>query len=132
MNVVLGLAILTAASTLIRLGGRHFSLWVDEGMSVGIASHSLTEIPGVLINDGSPPLYYLLLHVWMELFGSSEGAVRALSLVFAVAAIPVGGWAGRSRFGRRAGWVAALLVAFSSYLTVHSREARMYSLVVLL
>ncbi|HEV2068996.1 MAG TPA: glycosyltransferase family 39 protein [Acidimicrobiales bacterium] len=120
------------ASTLVRLGGRHFSLWVDEGMSVGIASRSLTGIPPALIKDGSPPLYYLLLHGWMGVFGSSEAAVRALSLVFAVAAVPVAWWAGRSLFGRRAGWVAAVLVAFSSYLTVHSREARMYSLVVLL
>ncbi|HVL03141.1 MAG TPA: glycosyltransferase family 39 protein, partial [Acidimicrobiales bacterium] len=77
-------------------------------------------------------LYYLLLHGWMELFGSSETAVRALSLVFAVATVPVAWWAGRSLFGRQAGWVAAVLVAFSPYLTIHSREARMYSLVVLL
>lgn len=132
LRIALGLAAVTVASTLVRLGGRHLSLWVDEGMSVGIASHSLTEIPGVLINDGSPPLYYLLLHGWMELFGSSETAVRALSLVFAVAAVPVAWWAGRSLFGRRAAWVAAVLVAFSPYLTIHSREARMYSLVVLL
>ena len=131
-RIALGLAALSVASTIVRLGGRHFSLWVDEGMSVGIASHSLTEIPGVLLKDGSPPLYYLLLHGWMELFGSSEAAVRALSLVFAVATVPVAWWAGRSLFGRRAGWVAAVLVAFSPYLTVHSREARMYSLVVLL
>lgn len=132
LSVVLGLTALGVVSALVRLGGRDFSLWVDEGMSVGIASHPFAEIPGALIKDGSPPLYYLLLHVWLGVFGSSEAAVRALSLVCALAAIPVAWWAGHSLFGRRAGWVAAVLVASSSYLTVHSREARMYSLVVVL
>ena len=33
--------------------------WMDEGLSVGIASHDLSDIPNVLVKDGSPPLYYL-------------------------------------------------------------------------
>jgi mannosyltransferase len=127
-----GLAALAAVSGALRLGGRGFSLWVDEGMSVGIASHPLGVIPTVLSQDGSPPLYYLLLNLWMGVFGSSEAAVRSMSLVVATAAVPVAWWAARSLFGSRVGWVAAVLVAFSSYLTLHSREARMYSLVVLL
>jgi uncharacterized membrane protein len=123
---------LTVASALVRLGGRGFSLWVDEGVSLGIASHPLVEIPSVLALDGSPPLYYLLLHGWIQLFGSSAGAVRALSLVFALAAVPVAFWAGRSLLSARTGRMAAVLVATVPYLSVHSREARMYSLLVLL
>jgi len=130
--IAAGLAVLAGVSVLARSGGRGFSLWVDEGMSVGIASHSLTEIPAVLVRDGSPPLYYVVLHLWMGLFGSSEVAVRSLSLVIALVAIPVAWWAGRALFGGRVGWVAAVLVAFSSYLTVYSRGARMYTLVVVL
>lgn len=132
LKVALGLMVLGGGSILVRLGGRGFSLWVDEGMSVGIASHSLVDVPGLLVKDGSPPLYYLLLHVWMDLFGSSETAVRSLSLVIALTAIPVAWWAGHALFGRKAGWMAAVFVAFSSYLTVHSRDARMYTLVVVL
>lgn len=132
MTTAVRLAVLAAVSASLRLGGREYSLWVDEGMSVGIASHSLGEIPAVLSRDGSPPLYYMALHVWMALFGSSEAAVRSLSLVVATAAVPVAWWAGRSLFGRRVGWIAAVLVAFSSYLTLYSREARMYAMVVLL
>ena len=50
------------------------SLWMDEGLSIGIASQPFFDIPGVLKQDGAPPLYYLLLHVWMQLFG--DGPVR--------------------------------------------------------
>ena len=62
---------------------------------MGIADRPLTDIPGVLRQDGSPPLYYVLLHVWMPLAGGGEEATHALSLLFAAAAIPVAWWGGR-------------------------------------
>lgn len=122
---------LTAASALVRWPGRDFSLWVDEAVSMGVASHPFSEIPAVLARDGSPPLYYVLLHGWMATFGSSPGVARALSLVFALAVVPVAFWAGRSLLSPRAGWAAAVLAATVPYLSVHSREARMYTLLVL-
>jgi hypothetical protein len=130
-RLLLGLIGLTALAVVFRLEGRGMSLWLDEGLSVGIASHPLSEIPGVLRLDGSPPLYYLLLHLWIQVVGTSEEAVRGLSLLVALATIPVAFWAGDSLFGRRAAWVAAALVATSSYLAYYSREARMYTLLVL-
>ena len=66
--------------------GTHF--WMDEGLSIGIARHALFDIPGVLRQDGSPPLYYMLLHVWMDVVGDGEAATHALSLVFALLTIP--------------------------------------------
>jgi hypothetical protein len=107
-------------------------LWMDEAIAVGIASHSLTEIPGLLRLDGSPPLYYVLLHLWMAVAGDSEAAVHWLSVVFAVAAVPVAWWAGSVAFGRRTGWVLAALTACNPFLVSYAQEARMYSLVILL
>jgi mannosyltransferase len=115
-----------------RVEGRGMSFWLDEGLSVGIASHPFTDIPGLLRQDGSPPLYYLVLHVWMLAFGSSEEAVRALSLLFGLATIPLAFWSAGSLFGRRAAWAAATLAATSGSLAYYSREARMYTLVSLL
>jgi hypothetical protein len=108
------------------------SLWIDEGISVGIASHPAGEIPGLLRQDGSPPAYYLLLHAWTELAGTSEALLRTPSLLFALLAIPASLWAGWSLFGRRAGWVCAVFAAVSPFLTTYAQEARMYSLVALL
>lgn len=126
------LMVLMAASLGLRLADFNSWLWMDEGISVGIASHPLSEIPGLLRQDGSPPLYYLVLHGWMALFGTSETATHALSLVLSLAAIPVALWAGWTLFGRRAGWTFAALVAFSPYLSYFATETRMYALVVLL
>jgi hypothetical protein len=101
--------------------------WIDEGISVGVGHHHWTSIPHVLHQDGSPPAYYMLLGLWMRLFGDSESATHTLSLCFALAAIPVGFFAGKSIFDRRTGWVCALIVATVPYLTYYAQETRMYA-----
>jgi mannosyltransferase len=124
MRVAVALLVLTAASIVLRTDGLDAGFWIDEAIAVGIASHEPGEIPGLLRQDGSPPLYYLLLHGWMALFGTGEAATRALSLLFAAAAVPAAWWAG----GR---W-AALVVAVCPWLTYYAQEARMYTLVAVL
>jgi hypothetical protein len=124
--------LLIGISLFIRTRAIDATFWIDEGLSAGISSFPFTEIPGVLRQDGSPPLYYLLLHVWMDAFGSSEEAIHSLSLLFALLSIPAALWAGWSLFGRRAGWMAAAFAALNPFLTVYSQEGRMYSLVVFL
>jgi mannosyltransferase len=121
-----------AASLALRMGALGNRLWMDEAISVGIASHPLTEIPSVLRLDGSPPLYYVLLHLWIGVAGRSEAAVHSLSVVFAVLCVPAAWWAGTIAAGRRAGRVAAALAACCPFVTRYAGDARMYTLVVLL
>ncbi len=128
----LGLAALLALSLLVRSGALDTGFWIDEGLSVGIADRPLLDIPGILRQDGSPPLYYLLLHGWMAVAGDSETAVHALSLVLALLCVPAGWWALRDSFVPRASWAAAILLALNPFLTSYAQEARMYALVVLL
>ena len=61
---LLVLAFLVGLSLALRTQAIHARFWIDEGLSVGISSHPLGDIPGVLRNDGSPPLYYLILKLW--------------------------------------------------------------------
>jgi hypothetical protein len=123
--------LLCAVSLWIRtryVGGQ---FWIDEAISVGIASHHLSAIPGVLRQDGSPPLYYVLLHFWMSMVGNTQTATHWLSEICAVLTIPVGYWAGNSISGKRAGLMTATLFAFSSFLDYYSVETRMYALMTL-
>ena len=129
--VAFALAVGTAATLLLRTGILHSGYWIDEAITVGIASHGLDEIPGLLRLDGSPPLFYLLLHGWMAVAGTSEAATRALPLLFALVAVPVSYWAGSATFGRRAGALAAAGAAGCPFLTYYAQETRMYSLVAL-
>ncbi len=128
-----GLGVLIAVSLLIRTQEASIGLWIDEGLSVGISDRSLGAIPHALREDGSPPLYYVLLHFWLGLAGRSEAGVRGLSLVCALLAIPAAFWAGRAIFRTaKAGWIAAVLMAFDPFLSQFAQEARMYALVALL
>ncbi|HEY2439486.1 MAG TPA: glycosyltransferase family 39 protein [Solirubrobacteraceae bacterium] len=127
-----GLIALMALSALLRsryIGGQY---WMDEAITTGISLHPLNAIPGVLRYDGNPPLYYMLLHVWMSWFGDSESATHSLSLLFGVLTIPLGGWTAWTLFGRRTGVMAALLFAFNAWLTAYAQETRMYELMALL
>jgi hypothetical protein len=130
--VPLGIGLLLAVSVLLRTRELGAGFWIDEGLSVGIADRPLGDIPGVLRQDGSPPLYYLLLHFWLALAGRSEESVHALSMLFAVLCVPVAFWAGWTLFGRRTAWIAALLTAVNPFLTQYAQEGRMYALVALL
>jgi hypothetical protein len=125
------LVVLIALSAYVRTRAIGGSFWMDEGLSVGISSHALTDIPGVLRQDGSPPLYYLLLHVWMDVFGRSETAVHWLSLTAALLTIPAAMWAGWSLWDKRAGYLGAVLCALIPFLTAYGEEARMYALMAL-
>jgi mannosyltransferase len=127
--VLLGLL---AASLFLKTRALGASLWMDEGLSIGIASQHVLDIPHVLRQDGSPPLYYMMLSVWMNVFGSGPKETQGLSLAIALLAVPGGLWAGWSLFGRRAGFIAAALFAFNGFLTAYAQETRMYALMIVL
>ncbi len=131
-GVVLLVGGLLLISLYLRTRALGASLWMDEGLSIGIASQPFFDIPGVLRQDGSPPLYYLALHLWMEVFGTGPADTQGLSVAISLLAVPGGLWAGWSLFGKRAGLICAALGAFNPFLTVYAQETRMYSLMVVL
>jgi mannosyltransferase len=127
--VLLGLL---AVSFYLRTHSLGESLWMDEGLSIGIASQPLFDIPSVLRVDGSPPLYYMLLSAWMDLTGNGPAETQGLSVAIALLAVPGGLWAGWSLFGRRAGLICAALCAVNPFLTAYAQETRMYALMLVL
>ncbi|HWE54468.1 MAG TPA: glycosyltransferase family 39 protein [Acidimicrobiales bacterium] len=108
------------------------ALWLDETISVNIARLPVRQIPGALAHDGAPPLYYVLLHYWMALFGTGDVAVRALSGVISVLTLPVFWIAGRRLGGRTVGWVTFFLALSSPFAINYATTTRMYSLMILL
>lgn len=123
-------ALLVAGAGCLRLPTIHRGYWVDEGISIGIAGHPLSQLPGLLRHDGSPPLFYALLHVWLGWFGTGEAATHALSLLISLGVVVVAWRCGRTLFGRTAGLAAALLAATNPYLDWYATETRMYTLLV--
>jgi mannosyltransferase len=106
-------------------------LWLDEALTVNIAKLHLTQIPGALRHDGAPPLYYVLLHFWMRLFGRGDFSVRALSGLASVLALPCVWFAGRRLAGKRGAFAAVMVMGTSPFAIGYANSARMYSLMVL-
>ncbi len=124
---VAGLAYGSAVLCTIGLGKP--SLWIDE-----VHSFEFAALPSawlVLLNaaarDAYPPLYFLLLHGWLKL-GSGEIWLRMFSVLVHLASIPLIYLVGARVASRKAGVLAAALLAVSPFHLTFAREARMYSL----
>ncbi len=116
------------------------SLWNDEGTSVALATRDLLTITRSAANDIHPPLYYIVLHFWIKLFGNGELAVRSLSALLGTLLVLTTYLLGRSLsaagnshgLGMLMGLLAALFAAVSPFQVYYSQEARMYVLTALL
>lgn len=127
ITLALVLVLITAIGAglrLYRLGQK--SLWVDEAISGVLAAtgHAPVELP---------PLYFKLLGLTMGAAGSeAEWALRLLSALCGIAALPLVFVLGREAGDRWTGVTAALLLALSPYHVQISQEARNYALLCLL
>ena len=83
-------------------------------------------------SESAPPLYYALAWAWTQLTGTGEFGLRSLSALAGVATVPVAYLVGIELRGRRAGLMAAALVAVNPMLLWYSQEARAYALLALL
>jgi mannosyltransferase len=127
--------IAAAALVLAGIGLRFVSvgpLWLDEAQSVSIAAGPVHLLPAALRTDGAPPLWYLLLHVWIRLFGDSTYSVRLMAAIPAIGALPVAERLGRRLGGRDVGRTTLILLATSPFAIRYGVEARMYSLLLFL
>lgn len=129
----IGLRVLTAFAVVFGVVARVWprsALWLDEAQSVAFAREPLSVIPRALRTDGAPPLYYLLLHVWIGWFGTGDAAVRSLSIVVSLLSLPVFFVAVRRLGGTRLAVIAVTLLATNSFAIRYATEGRMYALVV--
>ncbi len=127
LGILLLILALGAFLRIYGLGAESF--WFDEIMSIYFAKGDIDSI----INPPSyevhiPPLYYILLHFWIQFFGTSEFAARLLSAIFGIFSIPVLYKLGKTLFDYGSGLYGALILAISMFHIKFCQEARMYSL----
>ncbi|CAG5069421.1 hypothetical protein DYBT9623_02157 [Dyadobacter sp. CECT 9623] len=77
---------------------------------------------------GNSPFYYILLHLWMDIFGLSDFSARALSVVFSTMIIALTFLFGKRFFSVNTGLIAAGIVAVEPFFVAYSHQARNYSL----
>jgi len=130
-HLILGMLIFVALG--LRLAYLTFQpLWWDEGWSVYFATTDMSSMFDLTAVDIHPPLYYMLLHLWIAVLGSSVFSVKLLSVLIGTVTVPLLFATGRRLSGGTGGLVAAGLLAFSPLHIFYSQEVRMYVLVTLL
>lgn len=113
---------------LIRLISLNQSLWLDEATTANVVKNFgfVEIITKFSPHDFHPPLYYLFLKLWTNIFGYSEIALRMPSLLFSL----LTGWfvylIGRKLKNERVGVGATILFLFNPLIVYYSQEARMY------
>jgi uncharacterized membrane protein len=76
-----------------------------------------------------PPAYYVIAHLWTQLFGGSVEALRTPAAIFGVLVLPCVFWLALELFGSVASaLIAVALVAVSPFFVLYAQEAREYSL----
>lgn len=105
------------------------NIWLDESVSWDTGKRPLPELLEQVRGDIHPPGYYVLIHNWMAIAGTSPTALRMMSVLFMLVAI-YAAW----RLARR--WlppgptaVALFWIAISPHLVAYAQEARMYAAV---
>ncbi len=105
------------------------SIWYDESFTLVHAQagpwRALLSLGRL---DNAPPLYGVLLSLWIGLFGSGEFAVRFFSALVGMAALPLIGRWGGALTGRRIEWGPMLFVATCPIFVRYGYEVRMYAL----
>lgn len=101
------------------------SLWRDEVFSIFMASKPITFFVQHLSFE--PPFYYILLHFWMKIFGTSEIAARSLSLTaFAASAILVIFWSEKIFQKHWLSWWTPIFFFANPMLLYYAFEVRTY------
>jgi mannosyltransferase len=98
----------------------------DDAFSLKIAQHPLAEIVQLAQHELHPPLFYVLLHGWQPLAGTSEFAGRFLAAAFGVLAVAALWRLGLALGGRRLALAALLLAAINPFLIDFAQQVRAY------
>lgn len=150
--VVLALiVVLAAALRIYRIDAS--SLWIDEFYSLEASAgkcyvdlslprnqmmdhlprlvsiedaRSAAQIWTSMENDQHPPLYFILLRFWRDLFGSSDAATRSLSLVASLIALLLVFDVGQMTLGIVPGLWASGLMALAQPEIWYAQETRAY------
>ena len=122
---------LAAALALYRLGAR--SLWLDEGFTFAVASqHGAHLLQAALKDGGNAVAYYVGMHYWTRVFGSSEASLRLPAVISAIATVPVCFSLLKKLFDLPAAVLGSLCVAVSVPFIWWAQNARSYTVAVLL
>ena len=126
---LLAVILLGAGLRLYDLGAESF--WIDEVVMVNLTRGSWEALLESLAR-ARPPLFPASGFLWVRLVGSSEFAVRFLSAMAGILAIPLLYAIGRKLFDKNVALIGAFFFSLSLFHIYHAQTYRYYAWVTLL
>jgi hypothetical protein len=125
MAVIIGLGVILR---LLKLGSQ--SVWQEEFLTTFLSSgHNLFFVFFNAIENGThPPLFYMLEHIVINIFGASEFSIRLLPALIGILNIFIFHKLARSFFNEKASTIAVFLFALNPFQIYYSQEAGPYPL----
>ncbi|MCS6871933.1 MAG: glycosyltransferase family 39 protein [Anaerolineae bacterium] len=104
------------------------SFWADEGWTMLLAKGpTLADVARTMADDQHPPLYFMLIRLWMDVFGDSLFMTRLLSTFWSLICLAAVYRLSTDWFSPAAGLVTALLLALTDNEIMLAREVRHYT-----
>jgi uncharacterized membrane protein len=128
--IALGVFVAYLCFSLYRIGDN--SLWYDEVYSIDLGKATIDDIiANAIREDVNPPLYLIILHYWLDLFGDSEAALRSLSAVAMSLGCGIFFLFCNRFFNWQTAIFSTLLFFTSNELFYYAQEGRTFGLVIL-
>lgn len=105
---------------------------IDEPFTIYHAQFDIHDIVTFLKPTNNPPLYEIVLHYWIKLFGIEPFSVRFLPLLFSSLTVVFVFKLASLLQEKKTALIAALLFTFSTYHIYYSHDSRAYPLFLLL
>ena len=105
------------------------SIWFDESYSAYLVRGDFGQIWAETAQDVHPPLFYFLLKIWSMIFGTSDFAMRFMSVFFGALSIILAFHLLKRWFNIKTATIATALLSLSPFLIRYGQEMRMYTLI---
>jgi 4-amino-4-deoxy-L-arabinose transferase-like glycosyltransferase len=125
---VAGIVLMAFLMRTYRIGQQE--IWLDEAASFHKAV-TPQWLGNAALNENTPPLYYLLLRVWLGLVSWSDASLRLPSAIFGTLFVLTVIYIGKEVFDQRVGMWSGFWAAVNPDHIYYCQEARAYSLLAL-
>lgn len=105
------------------------SIWFDESYSAMLIRFNFGDIWQLTGADVHPPLYYFALKIWSFFFGTSDVALRFMSVFFGILTIFIIYAIIERWLGSKKALFTSFCIVFSAFLLRFGQEMRMYTMV---
>lgn len=110
----------------------HHCIDADEPMTIISAQASFSDLLGLLKQDLNQPLFFIIMHFWIRIFGIGIVSLRFLPMLFSSLAVIFVYLIGKKHYNLTIAFGASLVYTFSNLGIFHAHDARVYGIFVFL